>query len=281
MFNSDLKKEALKALKRAAEKYQKHYEKALQDITTLQNTREDSVIILENLERYITELSHKPKDYETTISEISARRQNFNDKLAQLRNESENVDSSTGQTIGAGIVAGAGVAALAPSAAMAVAMTFGTASTGVAISALSGAAATNAALAWLGGGALAAGGAGMAGGTALLALANPVGLAIGGLAILGGGFWASSKNKKIAHKAEKSTKAIKKEYHRIKETDLVVVALNSETVALNSRINSLLNRFTNRRMTNYDKFTESDKDDLRVLMNSAETLSKKIGVTVQ
>ena len=85
----------------------------------------------------------------------------------------------------------------------------------------------------------------------------------------------------IAHKAEKSTKAIKKEYHRIKETDLVVVALNSETVALNSRINSLLNRFTNRRMTNYDKFTESDKDDLRVLMNSAETLSKKIGVTVQ
>ena len=281
MFNSDLKEEALKELKRASEKYQKHYERALLDITTLQNTRENSVVILENLERYITKLSHKPKDYETAISEISARRQNFNDKLAQLKRESENIDSSTGQTIGGGIIAGVGVAALAPSAAMAVAMTFGTASTGVAIGTLSGAAATNAALAWLGGGAIAAGGAGMAGGTALLALANPVGLAIGSIAILGGGFWASSKNKEIAKKAEKSTKIIKKEYHRIKETDLAVITLNSETFSLNSKINSLLNRFTNRRMTNYEKFTENDKDDLRVLMNSAETLSKKIGVTVQ
>ena len=281
MFNSNLKEEALKALKKAAKRYQQHYEKALQDITVLQKTREDSVIVLENLERYITKLAHKPKEYEITISEISTRRHNFNNKLAELKRESDNVDTSAGQTIGAGIVAGAGVAAIAPSAAMAVAMTFGTASTGVAIGTLSGAAATNAALAWLGGGALAAGGAGMAGGTALLALANPVGLAIGAIAILGGGFWASSKNKKIAKKAEKSTKAIKKEYHRIKETDLIVVTLNSETVSLNYNIQNLLLKFTNRHMTNYNKFTESDKDDLRVLMNSAETLSQKIGVTVK
>lgn len=54
------------------------------------------------------------------------------------------------------------------SGAMAVAMTFGTASTGTAISTLSGAAATNAAMAWLGGGAAYAGGFGMAGGAMVL-----------------------------------------------------------------------------------------------------------------
>lgn len=63
---------------------------------------------------------------------------------------------------------------------MAIATTLGTASTGTAISALSGAAATNAALAWLGGGALATGGGGVAAGEAFLALAGPVGWAIGG-----------------------------------------------------------------------------------------------------
>ena len=62
---------------------------------------------------------------------------------------------------------------------MGIATTFGVASTGTAISALSGAAATNAALAWLGGGALAVGGGGMAAGNAFLALAGPVGCAIG------------------------------------------------------------------------------------------------------
>ena len=79
----------------------------------------------------------------------------------------------------AGGALGVGVAALGPTIAMGVATTFGVASTGTAISALGGAAATNAALAWLGGGALAAGGGGMATGNALLALAGPVGWAIG------------------------------------------------------------------------------------------------------
>jgi len=72
------------------------------------------------------------------------------------------------------------------------AVTWGTASTGVAISGLSGVAASNAALALLGGGTLAAGGAGMAGGTALL-----TGLVAGPavLLALGGVVWAARRNR--------------------------------------------------------------------------------------
>lgn len=90
-----------------------------------------------------------------------------------------------GTTTGTAIAGtGVAVAVLGPPVAMAVATTFGVASTGTAISALSGAAATSATLAWLGGGALAAGGGGMAAGSALIALAGPVGWAIGGAAVV-------------------------------------------------------------------------------------------------
>lgn len=75
--------------------------------------------------------------------------------------------------------------AIAMKGAMAIAVTYGTASTGVAISSLSGAAATNAAAAWLGGGSIAGGGAGIAGaggsvlvtgGTAIIVIVAYVGI---------------------------------------------------------------------------------------------------------
>lgn len=75
---------------------------------------------------------------------------------------------------------------------MGIATTFGTASTGTAIATLSGAAQTNAALAWLGGGALVAGGGGMGAEETFLAMAGPVGWAIGGVALVGGAALASS-----------------------------------------------------------------------------------------
>ena len=247
----------------------------------LQEIRERSVEILNDLSHYISDLANSPIEYDTTIAQTTARCNRFNERIEELKDESQGINFQAGSTAGAGALAGAGVAAAAPSAAIAVAMTFGTASTGTAIASLSGAAAMNAALAWLGGGALAAGGAGMAGGTALLALANPVGLAIGALALLGSGWWASSKNKEIAEKAEKSTKAIKKETERIKEIRVKVVTWKSETYELNLKIKMYHDMFKERKMFNYNLFSEADKDILRILINSAETLSKKIGETVQ
>ena len=281
MFNSKLKKVAIGKLQEAAKAYNKQFNDTAHKMEELQKIREDSVIILNDLSQYISDLANRPKEYDTTIAQTTTRCNHFNERVEQLKKESQEIDLHAGSTAGAGALAGAGVAAAAPSLAISVAMTFGTASTGTAIASLSGAAAMNAALAWLGGGALAAGGAGMAGGTALLALANPLGLAIGALAILGGGLWANSKNKEIAKKAEKSTRAIKKEIERMKEIEVQVDVWKEETYELNTKIKTYHTMFKDRKMFNYDLFSETDKDMLRILMNSAETLSKKIGETVQ
>lgn len=172
MLNASYKKEALRALEYANGEYTKIYNRTVNDITYLHERRLEAVESLKRVEDYINSLANRPKEYDQQLSEIVLRRQKFEDTLQSLELESKKTDKVSGSIAGAGVMAGAGVAAFGPSAAMAVAMTFGTASTGTAIATLSGAAATNAALAWLGGGALAAGGAGMAGGEALLAMAG-------------------------------------------------------------------------------------------------------------
>ncbi|MGC4935951.1 helix-turn-helix domain-containing protein [Gordonia sp. DT30] len=92
-----------------------------------------------------------------------------------------------------GAAAGAAAGGAAAYGTFLAAVSFGTASTGVAVSALSGAAATNAALAILGGGTLAAGGAGVAGGAALLAgvVAAPAALLAVGAMV-----WVARRSKK-------------------------------------------------------------------------------------
>lgn len=186
MLNAGYKKEALAELDRTNRKYQNAYETTVKHISDLHEKRLLSVKILKDVESYILSLANRPKEYEKIVNEIVLRREKFESDLHVLELENKKANKVNGRVTGAGVAAGVGVAALGPTAAMAVAMTFGTASTGTAIAALSGAAATNAALAWLGGGALAAGGAGVAGGEAFLALAGPVGWAIGGAALLGG-----------------------------------------------------------------------------------------------
>jgi len=96
----------------------------------------------------------------------------------------------SGATAGAAVGGAAGAATAY--AAFTAAVTWGSASTGVAISGLSGVAASNAALALLGGGSLAAGGAGVVGGAALL-----TGLVAGPavLLALGGVVWAARRNR--------------------------------------------------------------------------------------
>jgi transcriptional regulator with XRE-family HTH domain len=92
-----------------------------------------------------------------------------------------------------GAVLGSTAGAATAYATFTAAVTWGTASTGVAISGLSGVAASNAALALLGGGTLAAGGAGVAGGAAIL-----TGLVAGPavLLTLGGAVWAVRRNRR-------------------------------------------------------------------------------------
>lgn len=159
-------------------------------------------------------MANTPHEFRKTVREVSLSIKEFNDAV---RIEKENNDNNIKGFGMAGAVAGGAIVALGPTAAMAIATTFGTASTGTAIAALSGVAAKSAALAWLGGGALAAGGGGMAAGNALLALAGPIGWGIAGTLAVGGGLFATFKNKAAAEKAHKVTLEIEKKLIILRE----------------------------------------------------------------
>ena len=274
MFNSGYKKEALRKCQDAGEVYKEEYEDTINKSTELHNNKENAVEILKRVDEYIHSLSNKPKEIEKIASEILIRRRAFEKEIEDLKIEAKNADKAGKSIAGGGILAGAGVAALGPSAAMGIATTFGTASTGTAIAALSGAAQTNAALAWLGGGALVAGGGGMGAGEAFLAMAGPVGWAIGG------GLLASSKNKKVAEKAEAQCREIKSETNKIKEIKEKIKAEIKAIVPLNGGVDKTLKDLKGNNKLNYILFTEDEKDMLMELMNSAESLSKRIGVKI-
>ena len=192
MFSSGYKKQALKECEKAGETYKKEYDNTIKNSSKLYSNKQEARKILEGVEEYVNLLANKPKEFEKTIKEVSIRRKAFEKEVRQLKIEAKEADKVGKGIVGGGLLAGAGVAAFGPTAAMGIATTFGTASTGTAIATLAGAAQTNAALAWLGGGALAAGGTGVAGGEAFLAMAGPVGWAIGGFALVGGGLLANS-----------------------------------------------------------------------------------------
>lgn len=280
MLNAGYKKEALKKCEEASEKYKKEYERTIEKSSELHEDKEKAVKILKDVDTYIHSLSNKPKEIEKIATEVSVRRKAFEKEVEQLEIEAKKADKVGKGIAGGGLLAGAGVAAFGPTAAMGIATTFGTASTGTAIATLAGAAQTNAALAWLGGGALTAGGAGMAGGQAFLAMAGPVGWAIGGAALVGGGLLANSQNKKIAEKAEAQAKEIKAETTKISKIKMRIIAEIKAVESLNDGVKKTLSGLKNTGKNDYKLFTDDEKDALMELMNSAESLSKRIGVKI-
>lgn len=276
MLNSQYKKEALEGLKVENEKYQATYNATMKDIIALHEMRMQAVVLIKKIEHYVSSVANKPKEFEKIIRGIKINYQNFEGQVKKLELENKSVNKVAGSVTGAGVVAGAGVAAFGPTAAMAVATTFGTASTGTAIATLSGAAATNAALAWLGGGALVAGGGGMSAGTAFLALAGPVGWVIGAGAIAGGGYLASSKNKKVAEEAEESTRKIKEEILKISTMRIKVNRIRKEINDLGRALNILLNEANGYPNRNYRAFSERQLNHMKRLLNITFSLSAKL-----
>lgn len=277
MFNADWKKQALAGLKRAGKEYNRVFDGVIQAMEQLHKDRLAARDLLRIVENYVFRLANKPIVYEKTISDVHMRCQCFDDTLDSLKKDVEEA-GNIGSTAGAGALAGAGIAALGPTAAMAVATTFGTASTGAAIGTLSGAAATNAALAWLGGGSLAAGGAGMAGGQLILKLFGPVGWGLSAAALLGGGFLANKKNKEIARKAERKTKEIKSEILRLRELGEKVLDLDDRiTREITEGTLETLENLVDEGPSDYLAMTYEEKQQLAVIMNGAEVLSKLIG----
>ena len=283
MLNSDYKEQAFNDLIKIDQEYTVVFKKAITSMEKLQNTRMISIRIIMNVERYITSIANRPRNFDTQIGQIKLGYINFVNAVKEIQelecNQNKNLTIRYNGI--AGTLGGASIAMLAPTAAMSVAMTFGTASTGTAIASLSGAAATNAALSWLGGGALAAGGAGVAGGQALLTLAGPVGWAISGVSLAASLFAINISNIEIAKKTEESIKKIKKEIERIKEIDIQVTTWNAETKELSNLISKQLNKVRMYRKRDYKMFLYSELEEITSLLNSTEVLTKKLSDKIE
>lgn len=135
------------------------------------------------------------------------------------------------------------------------------------------AAATNAALAWLGGGAIVAGGGGMAGGSTLLALAGPVGWAVGGLLLAGTGIFSYRKNKRIGEEALAKRKEIETFDSALKAALKEINSLINLTNTHIQGIRQLLGKLFNSQSTDYKNFTVQEKEEVGALVNHINSLS--------
>jgi len=273
MFNGDLKKNALEQLEKARNRQVLVAAEVEEGCTELHAVRHKvSTDLMKTVEAYINTLANKPKDFEKSYQAFKSESQSFCALVDKLKIEADKVEFTAGSSAAAGVAAGVGTAALAPTAAMAVATTFGTASTGAAISGLSGAAATNAALAWLGGGAIAAGGGGMSAGSAMLALAGPIGWGIGATAILGGGLYARSKNKKVAEEATEHRAQIEVSTRKLNVAKDWVTRMIGSTVQHANGVVEMLDVLIRTAPNNYQQFNAGQKDMLGALVNHMNAL---------
>ena len=277
MLNNDYKQQALSDLNHANEAYKKQFNATTNSIARLLQSRNDAARVLFRLEQYFHVLANRPRSFDFTIGQIKTNRIGFDQRIKSLEADAEQQRrKQAGYIKQAALGSGGGL--LVPSAPVAVAMLMGTASTGTAISALSGVAATNAALAWLGGGALAAGGLGIAGGEVLLGVLGPVGWIAGGGTAVWSVVRTAISNKKIAEEAEEAARVIRKESARMKQIAVQADTWNRETVRLTNEIARQRLRFQQKK--NYTAFSETEKKELVIMMNAAETLSKKLGETI-
>lgn len=281
MFYANYRKESEAELKRCVSNYDASVKSMQENCLTLANARKRSLMWIERVESFINTIANTPKEFERDMAEIRVKTENFMNVVRDFEKEAHKTDAASGGMAAAGIAAGAGVAAFMPSAAMAIATTFGTASTGAAISTLSGAAATNAALAWLGGGTLATGGGGMIAGTQLLALAGPLGWAIGGVALTGSGLLASKKNKELAEKAEASIKRVCEMTKQMDEMNIKVQALTLNTINLNRHIKDFMDGPANRlRHSDYSALSADDQYTLGSIVNSTKALTALLNTRI-
>lgn len=283
MLKTGVKKEALQALEKAQSELESISASTQEKAETLFNLRQStSLELIPAVEAYVNSLANTPKEFDKRFSEYKAEFTVFNNILLELEFAAREANIKAGGGAALGVAAGVGTAAFAPTAAMAIATTFGTASTGTAISTLSGAAASKAALAWLGGGVLAKGGAGVAGGKTLLALAGPVGWAIGGTALVGGGLFARSKNGKIAEQAIQARKEVEVQTRQFRAAGYEISTTLRLTHEHANGMRDLLARLQASAPTNYIQFDSEMREWIGALVNHVQSLSmllnKKVDV---
>ena len=268
IFNLATRREAIEKLKEAIERHEALRQRVDRGSVRLFGERQRAASdVIDPVERYVNQLANSPREFDSSVAEFRIEVNRFSETVRHFETgaaRSAKIGSATGA---AGVMAGVGVAALGPSAAMTIATTFGTASTGTAISTLSGAAATNAALVWLGGGTIAAGGGGMAGGSALLALAGPVGLGIGGAALVGSGLYLNSRNKRYAREATEQCIKVEAEVRSLKTALDEIEGLYGRTVQHTRGCLDELTWLRGHAGGDYQRFSQGQKQRLAALIN--------------
>ena len=272
MFYNKLKKNSINILKQTEKEHNDIAQRGNTAALQLYEIRKSSVKAIKRVEEYINSLANSPKEFKKEVAEVTMSISEFNEAVKlEEQNKSDNIKGASAAA--GGTVIGGAIVGLGPTAAMAVATTFGTASTGRAIADLYGSAKKNAAWAWLGGGSKAAGGGGKAAGQALLALAGPIGWSIAGLALVGGGAFASHKNKKVAEEAEKLTKAVNDKIVILKPKLAELEQLKENTRLLKNTLDlAKFNLFP----TDYSLFSNEQKIEIATLINN----TKSIGVLI-
>ncbi len=283
MFNSTLKKEALRIHEETLQRYNSSYEKMGKACEVLYSTRGESVKFIKEVERVINSIANTPKEFSTQLGTIGKELTKFSE-TEEYAKKAYDASVKAGIDIVGGAAAGMGVASMAPTALMSIATTFGTASTGTAISALSGAAAQKAAVAWIGrtfAGFAVKEGAGMAVGEAFLALAGPIGWGITaastGISLIS----LTNKNKDLADKAVKEAKEIAKAREALDETTQKVDALKQKTNTLLSDMNKQRDRILGFMNKDYQSLASDDQFFLGTLVNNTLSLSELLNETVE
>jgi hypothetical protein len=123
----------------------------------------------------------------------------------------------------------------------------------------------------------------VAGGSALLALAGPVGWAIGGVGLLTGGLLANKKNKDVAEKAERETRKVKEEISKLSGIQTRVNTLKKETIEASDKISDLciLCAFCiERGGRDFKSYSSEQQERFVTLVNITRALSSKLNEKV-
>lgn len=283
MFNSTLKKEALKIHKGTEERYNKSYEAMGNACENLYEVRIDTVDLIQFVQKVVNSIANTPKEYDTKLGEIGSELKKFKETEAYAK-ESYDASVKAGLNIVGGAAAGMGVAAMAPTALMSIATTFGTASTGTAISALSGAAAQKAAIAWLGrtfAGFAVKEGAGMAVGEAFLALAGPIGWTITAASTGISLITVTRKNKELADSAVEEAKEIANARETLDETTEKINVLKNKTLMIYTDMNKQRTDLMGLINMDYISLSDEKKVFLGSIVNNTLSLSVLLNETVK
>ena len=282
MFNSSLKKEALKIHEEVYDRYNKSYKNMETACVKLYEQRVAAVEIVRMVEQVINSIANTPKEFGTKMGEVNQQLNTFKETEVYAQ-EAYQASVKAGANIAGSAAAGLGIATMVPSAMMGIASTFGTAATGTAIKALSGAAAQKAAVAWIGrtfAGFAVKGGAGMAAGQAFLALAGPVGWGITAVSTGASLFSLNKKNKEIASQAMSEAKEIAKAREALDETTEKINALKKKTEILCQDMTNQKEKILSFKNVDYSSLSEEEQYFLGTLVNNTNSLAALLNETM-